>query len=126
MMVHAPGYEASYIQLHIPIVRSDLINLAGWKPFTKEEKRINSLLFFCKRLLLNLLGLARSLAILPDRLMAGHLVLVQAIMVRIPVREPKKNTHLYGVYFSLVPTPAPPEYKLDGTYVYHLVYRTGI
>jgi hypothetical protein len=28
----------------------------------------------------------------PDRLMAGHLVLVQAIMVRIPVREPKQNT----------------------------------
>jgi hypothetical protein len=38
---------------------------------------------------------ARSLTTLPDRLKAGHLVLVQGIGVRISVREPK-NHHFYG------------------------------
>jgi hypothetical protein len=33
--------------------------------------------------------LCYDLATLPDRLMAGRLVLVQVIGVRIPVREPK-------------------------------------
>ncbi len=34
---------------------------------------------------------SRPLATLPDRLMAGRLVLVQVIGVRIPVREPHKT-----------------------------------
>ncbi len=51
----------------------------------------------------NLRFVVIPLSSLPDRLTAGHQVLVLSIGVRIPVREPKKKTHVYRESFSLVP-----------------------
>ncbi len=43
-----------------------------------------------------------SISSLPDRLMAGRLVLVQVIGVRIPVREPKQKSYPWIAFLLCV------------------------
>jgi hypothetical protein len=70
-----------------------------------EKIIIERQLFFAKEFtfITNLRFVVIPLTPFPDRLKAGQRFLVPFIGVRIPVREPKKKTHVYRESFSLVP-----------------------